>query len=159
MLCRDEEVREGSAPAIPPPAIRRLIRPPPFAPRGRKVFLPHSRPWHQLFVSGLAHVVRDTPSLIRARGLTERVMIEAGSLVARVPGDGDVHRPSHIIHDWHEGREGLPGSKSVLRGFRGLPGSKPPVTLSLARIASRKMTGKQEIGHMVWQDHATKMSN
>jgi hypothetical protein len=73
-------------------------------------------------------------------------MIEAGSLVARVLGDGDVHRHSHIIHDWNEGQEGLPGSK-------------PPVTLSLARIASRKMTGKQEIGHMGWQDHATKMSN
>jgi hypothetical protein len=86
-------------------------------------------------------------------------MIEAGSLVARVLGDGDVHRPSHIIHDWNEGQEGLPGSKSVLRGFRGLPGSKPPATLSLARIASRKMTGKQEIGHMAWQDHATKMSD
>ena len=33
-----------------------LIRPPPFAPRGMKVSLPQSRPWHQLFVSGLARV-------------------------------------------------------------------------------------------------------
>jgi O-methyltransferase domain/Dimerisation domain len=50
----------------------------------------------------LPHVVRDAPTLIQARGVADRVTIEAGSFFDRVPGDGDAYLLSHIIHDWSE---------------------------------------------------------
>ena len=50
----------------------------------------------------LPHVVRDAPALIQARGLADRVTIEAGSFFDRVPGGGDAYLLSHIIHDWTE---------------------------------------------------------
>jgi O-methyltransferase/methyltransferase family protein len=50
----------------------------------------------------LPHVVRDAPALIQARGLADRVTIEAGSFFERVPGGGDAYLLSHIIHDWTE---------------------------------------------------------
>ena len=50
----------------------------------------------------LPHVVRDAPTLIQARGVADRVTIEAGSFFDRVPGDGDTYLLSHIIHDWSE---------------------------------------------------------
>jgi hypothetical protein len=49
----------------------------------------------------LPHVVRDAPTLIQARGVADRVTIEAGSFFDRVPG-GDAYLLSHIIHDWSE---------------------------------------------------------
>jgi O-methyltransferase domain/Dimerisation domain len=48
----------------------------------------------------LPHVVRDAPALIAARGLSDRVTIEAGSFFEKVPAGGDVYLLSHIIHDW-----------------------------------------------------------
>jgi len=50
----------------------------------------------------LPHVVRDAPALIRARGLTDRITIEAGSFFDGVPAGGDAYLLSHIIHDWSE---------------------------------------------------------
>jgi hypothetical protein len=50
----------------------------------------------------LPHVVRDAPPLIQARGLAERVTIEAGSFFEGVPSGGDAYLLSHIIHDWSE---------------------------------------------------------
>ena len=50
----------------------------------------------------LPHVVRDAPTLIQARGVADRVTIEAGSFFDRVPGNGDAYLLSHIIHDWSE---------------------------------------------------------
>ena len=50
----------------------------------------------------LAHVVADAPALIAARGLVDRVTIEAGSFFDGVPYGGDVYLLSHIIHDWSE---------------------------------------------------------
>jgi len=50
----------------------------------------------------LPHVVRDAPALIQARGLTDRVTIEAGSFFESVPGGADAYLLSHIIHDWSE---------------------------------------------------------
>jgi hypothetical protein len=50
----------------------------------------------------LPHVVRDAPALIAARGLTDRVTIEAGSFFERVPSGGDAYLLSHVIHDWTE---------------------------------------------------------
>jgi O-methyltransferase domain len=50
----------------------------------------------------LPHVVRDAPALIQARGVADRVTIEAGSFFERVPEGGDAYLLSHIIHDWTE---------------------------------------------------------
>jgi hypothetical protein len=50
----------------------------------------------------LPHVVRDAPSLIQARGLADRVTIQAGSFFDGVPAGGDAYLLSHIIHDWSE---------------------------------------------------------
>jgi hypothetical protein len=50
----------------------------------------------------LPHVVRDAPAVLEARGLTERVRIEAGSFFDSVPAGGDAYLLSHVIHDWSE---------------------------------------------------------
>ena len=50
----------------------------------------------------LPHVVRDAPEFFRARGLADRVRIEAGSFFDLVPAGGDAYVLSHIIHDWSE---------------------------------------------------------
>lgn len=50
----------------------------------------------------LPHVVRDAPALLEARGVADRVSIEAGSFFDSVPSGGDAYLLSHIIHDWNE---------------------------------------------------------
>ena len=50
----------------------------------------------------MPHVVRDAPSLIQTRGLTERIRIEGGSFFDSVPAEADAYLLSHIIHDWTE---------------------------------------------------------
>ena len=50
----------------------------------------------------LPHVLRDAPAFIQARGLANRVTLEAGSFFERVPNGGDAYLLSHIIHDWNE---------------------------------------------------------
>jgi O-methyltransferase domain len=50
----------------------------------------------------LPHVVRDAPALLEARGLADRVTIQAGSFFESVPQGGDAYLLSHIIHDWNE---------------------------------------------------------
>ena len=50
----------------------------------------------------LPHVVRDAPALIKARGLADRVRIEAGSFFESVPSGAAAYLLSHIIHDWSE---------------------------------------------------------
>jgi hypothetical protein len=50
----------------------------------------------------LPHVVSDAPAFLQARGIAERVTIEAGSFFEQVPSGGDAYLLSHIIHDWSE---------------------------------------------------------
>ena len=50
----------------------------------------------------LPHVVRDAPPLLAARGVSDRVKIEAGSFFESVPAGGDIYLLSHVIHDWNE---------------------------------------------------------
>ena len=50
------------------------------------------------------HVVVDAPALLKARGVEDRVTIEAGDFFETVPAGGDVYLLSHIIHDWNEDR-------------------------------------------------------
>jgi hypothetical protein len=60
----------------------------------------HRSPRGVLF--DLPHVVKDAPALIQARGLSDRITIQAGSFFDSVPGGGDAYLLSHIIHDWSE---------------------------------------------------------
>lgn len=48
------------------------------------------------------HVVADAPKLLTARGVADRVKIEAGSFFETVPSGGDAYVLSHVIHDWSE---------------------------------------------------------
>ncbi len=48
------------------------------------------------------HVVSEAPALLQARGVEERVTIEAGDFFETVPAGGDAYLMSHIIHDWSE---------------------------------------------------------
>ncbi len=48
------------------------------------------------------HVVRDAPTLLKTRGVAERVTIEPGNFFESVPPGGDAYILSHIIHDWNE---------------------------------------------------------
>jgi hypothetical protein len=50
----------------------------------------------------MAHVVAEAPPLLKARGVENRVTIEAGSFFDTVPAGGDCYLLSHIIHDWNE---------------------------------------------------------
>jgi hypothetical protein len=60
----------------------------------------HPKPRGILF--DLPHVVRDAPALIQARGLADRITIEAGSFFGGVPAADGAYLLSHIIHDWSE---------------------------------------------------------
>ena len=60
----------------------------------------HARPRGILF--DRPHVVSDAPALLKAKGISDRVTIEAGDFFATVPGGGDAYVLSHIIHDWNE---------------------------------------------------------
>jgi O-methyltransferase domain/Dimerisation domain len=50
------------------------------------------------------YVVRDAPALLKARGVDERVTIEAGDFFETAPAGGDAYLLSHVIHDWTEER-------------------------------------------------------
>jgi hypothetical protein len=48
------------------------------------------------------HVVKDAPAFLNAKGVSDRVTIEAGDFFQNVPTGGDAYILSHIIHDWDE---------------------------------------------------------
>jgi O-methyltransferase domain/Dimerisation domain len=48
------------------------------------------------------HVVADAPALLKAKGVSDRVKVEAGDFFKTVPAGGDAYILSHIIHDWSE---------------------------------------------------------
>jgi hypothetical protein len=48
------------------------------------------------------HVVKDAPALFAARGVKDRVTIEAGNFFHRVPATADAYILSHILHDWDD---------------------------------------------------------
>ena len=60
----------------------------------------HAGPRGLLF--DLPHVVREAPTLFQARGVADRVAIEAGDFFKTVPAGGDAYLLSHVIHDWNE---------------------------------------------------------
>ena len=60
----------------------------------------HAGPRGVLF--DLPHVVSGAPSLLRERGVENRVTIEAGDFFKGVPAGGGAYLLSHVIHDWNE---------------------------------------------------------
>ena len=48
------------------------------------------------------HVVKDAPTLLAAREVSDRVTIEPGDFFQNVPVGADAYILSHIIHDWNE---------------------------------------------------------
>jgi O-methyltransferase domain len=42
--------------------------------------------------------------LLKARGVENRITIEAGNFFETVPIEGDAYLLSHVIHDWNEDR-------------------------------------------------------
>lgn len=60
----------------------------------------HREPRGILF--DLPHVVQDAPPLIKARGLVDRIAIEAGNFFESVPASAGAYLLSHVIHDWSE---------------------------------------------------------
>ena len=48
------------------------------------------------------HVVTDAPTLLKAKGMSDRVTIEPGDFFKNVPTGADAYILSHIIHDWDE---------------------------------------------------------
>jgi len=50
----------------------------------------------------LPHVVAEAPALLKAKGVNDRVTIEAGDFFKTAPAGGDAYVLSHIIHDWDE---------------------------------------------------------
>lgn len=71
----------------------------------------HSGPRGILF--DRPHVVRDAPALLDAKGVSERVKIEAGDFFSGVPVGADAYILSQIIHDWSEDQ-----CLSILRNVR-----------------------------------------
>jgi SAM-dependent methyltransferase len=50
----------------------------------------------------LPPVVAEAPAFLKAKGVNDRVTIEAGDFFKTVPAGGDAYVLSHIIHDWDE---------------------------------------------------------
>ncbi|WP_128924696.1 methyltransferase [Bradyrhizobium guangxiense] len=48
------------------------------------------------------HVVKDAPTLLDAKGVSDRVTIQPGNFFESVPDGADAYILSHILHDWDE---------------------------------------------------------
>jgi hypothetical protein len=57
-------------------------------------------------LADLPHVVKDAPALLEAKGVADRVAIEAHDFFKSVPQGGDAYILSHVIHDWSEAQGG-----------------------------------------------------
>jgi hypothetical protein len=102
----------------------------------------------------LPHVVRDAPALIEARGLADRITIEAGNFFESVPAAGGAYLLSHIIHDWSEAqclailgncrRAMEPTSRLLIIETVLAPGDTPHPGKMLDMIMLALFTGAQE---------------
>ena len=60
----------------------------------------HTGPRGLLF--DLPQAVADAPALLGAKGVNDRVTVEAGDFFKAVPAGGDAYVLSHVIHNWTE---------------------------------------------------------
>jgi hypothetical protein len=111
----------------------------------------HPEPLGILF--DVPHVLHDAPALIQARGLADRIRIEAGNFFDRVPTGDDAYLLSHIIHDWNEDqcltilancRRAMKPSSRLLIIEMVLPASDTPHPGKMLDIIMLAFTGGQE---------------
>ena len=112
----------------------------------------HLKPCGILF--DLPHVVRDAPALIEARGLADRITIEAGNFFENVPAAAGAYLLSHIIHDWSEAqcltmlgncrRTMKPKSRLLIIETVLAPGDTPHLGKMLDMFMLTLFTGAQE---------------
>lgn len=53
-------------------------------------------------LADLAHVVKDAPAFLAAKGVSDRVSIAPHNFFESVPEGGDAYILSHVLHDWSE---------------------------------------------------------
>lgn len=101
----------------------------------------------------LPHVVSDAPALLEARGVGDRVSVEAGSFFEGVPSGGDAYLLSHVLHDWPEEqclailgncREAMPRDGRLLVVETVLPPGDTPHPGKLLDMAMLVLPGGQE---------------
>jgi O-methyltransferase domain/Dimerisation domain len=112
----------------------------------------HPKPRGILF--DLPHVIRDAPALIEARGLGDRITIEAGNFFESVPAAAGAYLLSHIIHDWSEAqcltildncrRTMKPKSRLLIIETVLAPGDTPHLGKMLDMFMLTLFTGAQE---------------
>jgi O-methyltransferase domain/Dimerisation domain len=112
----------------------------------------HPKPRGILF--DLPHVVRDAPALIEARGLADRITIEAGNFFESAPTAAGAYLLSHIIHDWSEAqcltilgncrRMMKPKSRLLIIETVLAPGDAPHLGKMLDMFMLTLFTGAQE---------------
>jgi hypothetical protein len=71
----------------------------------------HDGPAGVLF--DLPHVVHEAPAMIQARGLLNRITVQAGDFFQSVPVGGEAYLLSHVIHDWGDEQ-----CRTILRNCR-----------------------------------------
>jgi hypothetical protein len=111
----------------------------------------HSRPRGILF--DLPHVVCDASALIQARGLADRISVEAGNFLESVPAAAGAYLLSHIIHDWSEAqcltilancRRAMKPNSRLLIVEMVLPSGNTPHPGKMLDIVMLTLTGGQE---------------
>jgi hypothetical protein len=99
------------------------------------------------------HVVGEAPVLLEARGVMNRVTIEAGDFFKTVPDGGDAYILSHVIHDWSEDqcltilgncRKAMKSSSRLLIVEMVLPAGDAPHPGKLLDIVMLVLSGGQE---------------
>jgi hypothetical protein len=99
------------------------------------------------------HVVADAPGLLEAKGLKDRVKVEAGDFFKTVPAGGDAYVLSHIIHDWSDDqclvilghlRKAMKPSGRLLIVEMVLPAGDAPHPGKMLDMSMLVLTGGQE---------------
>ncbi len=111
----------------------------------------HAQPHGVLFDS--PHVVAEAPALLKTKGVSDRVTIEAGDFFKTVPGGGDAYVLSHVIHDWNEDqcltilghiRNAMSSNSRLLIVEMVLPEGDTPHPGKMSDIGMLILTGGQE---------------
>jgi hypothetical protein len=96
----------------------------------------------------LPHVIAEAPALLKTKGISYRVKIEAGDFFESVPTGGDAYVLSHIIHDWNEDQ-----CLTILRNIRRIMNSAGRLLIAemVLPAGDTPHPGKMlDIGMLVW---------
>jgi O-methyltransferase domain/Dimerisation domain len=104
-------------------------------------------------LADLAHVVKDAPALLKAKGVAERVTIEPHDFFKSAPSGGDAYMLSHIIHDWSETqcltilanvRKAMPAGARLLLIEMVVPGRNEPHFSKILDMVMLAVPGGEE---------------